>query len=383
MKRSILSPEELQKLKEHKYSVDNLSLTEPYLQTFWCWVISLVPLWVAPNLITIVGLCINVATTLVLVFCCPTATERAPWWATGGAAIGLFLYQTLDAIDGKQARRTGTSGPLGELFDHGCDSASTVFVSLCACCSVRLGLFQGWLIFQCLMASTLFYSAHWQTYVSGTMQFSWIDVTEGQFVVMAVMLVSAAEDVIGLDIWHSQLPGAPAGTTVLNVYLVLGVAMALNHMRTTLPLCVVSRREDGRTIAGTSVFSPLAPLLVLLLSAVALATLAQDELFSGNPILYCLLMGLIGSKITNRLIVAHMCKGPVQQLDSSMAALLAMGGNQLLGNIVRERTMLLFALVYVTFDLLWYCAGVCSQICQDFKINTFSIPYSKQDNKKK
>ena len=27
-------------------------------------------------------------------------------------------------------RRTGTAGPLGELFDHGCDSASTVFVRL-------------------------------------------------------------------------------------------------------------------------------------------------------------------------------------------------------------------------------------------------------------
>lgn len=33
--------------------------------------------------------------------------------------IGLFVYQSLDAIDGKQARRTGMSGPLGELFDHG------------------------------------------------------------------------------------------------------------------------------------------------------------------------------------------------------------------------------------------------------------------------
>jgi phosphatidylglycerophosphate synthase len=33
--------------------------------------------------------------------------------------IGLFIYQSLDAIDGKQARRTGQSGPLGELFDHG------------------------------------------------------------------------------------------------------------------------------------------------------------------------------------------------------------------------------------------------------------------------
>lgn len=28
----------------------------------------------------------------------------------------------MDAIDGKQARRTGTSSPLGEFFDHGCDA---------------------------------------------------------------------------------------------------------------------------------------------------------------------------------------------------------------------------------------------------------------------
>ena len=34
-------------------------------------------------------------------------------------AIGLFAYQSLDAIDGKQARRTGMAGPLGEMFDHG------------------------------------------------------------------------------------------------------------------------------------------------------------------------------------------------------------------------------------------------------------------------
>jgi hypothetical protein len=34
-------------------------------------------------------------------------------------AIGLFAYQSFDAIDGKQARRTGMAGPLGEMFDHG------------------------------------------------------------------------------------------------------------------------------------------------------------------------------------------------------------------------------------------------------------------------
>ena len=67
---------------------------------------------------------------------------------TFSAALGLFIYQTLDAIDGKQARRTKTSSPLGELFDHGCDSLSTVFVSIASCCAVRLGTYPGWMLFQ-------------------------------------------------------------------------------------------------------------------------------------------------------------------------------------------------------------------------------------------
>lgn len=41
------------------------------------------------------------------------------------SAVGLFIYQSLDAIDGKQARRTNSSSALGELFDHGCDAVST------------------------------------------------------------------------------------------------------------------------------------------------------------------------------------------------------------------------------------------------------------------
>lgn len=50
---------------------------------------------------------------------------QAPLWAYLLCAVGLFVYQSLDAIDGKQARRTNNSSPLGELFDHGCDSLST------------------------------------------------------------------------------------------------------------------------------------------------------------------------------------------------------------------------------------------------------------------
>ena len=52
---------------------------------------------------------------------------------------------------------------------------------------------------------SLFYCAHWQTYVSGTLQFGYIDVTEGQIVVMGVMLISSLEDFLDIDIWMSSV----------------------------------------------------------------------------------------------------------------------------------------------------------------------------------
>ncbi|TRY64970.1 hypothetical protein DNTS_024645 [Danionella cerebrum] len=120
-----LSRQQLRRLDEHRYSSDGRSLLEPIMQWYWCWLVSKVPLWMAPNLITIVGLATNIISTLILVYYCPTATEQAPTWVYMACALGLFIYQSLDAIDGKQARRTNSSTPLGELFDHGCDSLST------------------------------------------------------------------------------------------------------------------------------------------------------------------------------------------------------------------------------------------------------------------
>lgn len=49
-------------------------------------------------------------------------TTPIPNWFWLMAAVNIFLAYTLDGIDGKQARRIGLSGPLGELFDHGLDS---------------------------------------------------------------------------------------------------------------------------------------------------------------------------------------------------------------------------------------------------------------------
>lgn len=71
-----LSHPQLKRLEEHRYSSAGRSLLEPSMQPYWEGLVARVPTWIAPNLITIVGLATNILTTLVLVYYCPTATEQ-------------------------------------------------------------------------------------------------------------------------------------------------------------------------------------------------------------------------------------------------------------------------------------------------------------------
>lgn len=49
-----------------------------------------------------------------------------PAWFSVGLGVAYYLYMVCDNCDGKQARRTGTSSPLGMLLDHGMDSVTAV-----------------------------------------------------------------------------------------------------------------------------------------------------------------------------------------------------------------------------------------------------------------
>lgn len=372
---NILTDKELRKLREHVYSSSCASLLDPLMQKYWNWFVTLVPLWMAPNLITMAGLIVNILTSLVLVLYCPTATEMAPWWTTFSCALGLFIYQTLDAIDGKQARRTKTSSPLGELFDHGCDSVSTVFVSIASCCAVRLGLYPGWMLFQCLCASTLFYCAHWQTYVSGTLTFGTIDVTEGQIVVMAVMLLSSFESFFSLDIWSSSLYFFSLNQLTTIVGGVCGLYSLFKSDGTIDKIFTGGAGRNGATVAGTSVLSPAGPLFCLVIPAWVIAYKSDQNIFHGHPILYVLLFGMIGAKITNRLVVAHMCKGEITNRDASLLAPLLLILNQYFNTFIPETLLLYISLVWVSLDLVWYSSKVCLEICNYLEVSLFKIPY--------
>ncbi|XP_061941475.1 cholinephosphotransferase 1 isoform X3 [Apis cerana] len=415
-KEKLLSPGQLKRLSEHKYSCTTSSLLDGFLQPWWDWLVSKVPLWLAPNLITIVGLIVNIATTLVLVYYSPDAKTEAPRWACFLCALGLFIYQSLDAIDGKQARRTGTSTPLGELFDHGCDSISTVFIALSACIAVQLGYYPTWMFFQCFCAMTLFYCAHWQTYVSGSLRFGKIDVTEAQFTIIIIHLISA---IFGPKIWMMEIPyidgfmfkyligvmtvicavanlysifsviftggvgknGSTVAIPVLGVGTIsnyVAVLFYAGYIHVFLEFCKVFESggigKNGSTIAGTSVLSPIIPFSFVVVPAFIIYRKSAEHVYENHPALYILAFGMVAAKVTNRLVVAHMTKNEMEYLDSSLIGPAMLFLNQYFNFFIKEYYVLWLCFIWVTLDLLRYSSQICLEICDYMKIKLFRIP---------
>lgn len=51
-----LSPNELDNIVNYKYKTTELTFIDKIMTPFWNTIVKVIPLWVAPNLITIIGL---------------------------------------------------------------------------------------------------------------------------------------------------------------------------------------------------------------------------------------------------------------------------------------------------------------------------------------
>lgn len=97
--------EKLPNLKKYKYSgVDHSLLSRYVLKPFYTnVVIKCFPMSMAPNLITLTGFSFVVVNVLTLLWYNPTLDQDCPPWVYASWSLGLFLYQTFDAVDGSQA----------------------------------------------------------------------------------------------------------------------------------------------------------------------------------------------------------------------------------------------------------------------------------------
>lgn len=127
-------------LLAYKYAGEDKSYLYVHVLTpMNAWLIQFVPMWCAPNFMSLVGLfAIGSAYALTWLYSHDMRQPIPPWLCLY-SGLACFAYQTIDNLDGRQARRTGSSSPLGLLFDHGVDALNVTLAALLLMTVFQLG----------------------------------------------------------------------------------------------------------------------------------------------------------------------------------------------------------------------------------------------------
>ena len=109
-------------------------------------------------------------------------TYALPSWFCYLMGVSFFLYCVCDNTDGKQARRTGSSSPLGMLIDHGMDSITAVINTMLIQVMLQVG--NNFLcVFSMIAATQPFYFAIMEQYYTGELVLPEVNgIDEGSFV---------------------------------------------------------------------------------------------------------------------------------------------------------------------------------------------------------
>lgn len=213
--------DEIESAKKYKYNGKDDSICVKYfLRRYWDFLINYIPLNVAPNLITLIGFLFEVFSFFVSFIVSNKATQPLPCWACIMNGITLHIYQTLDNLDGRQARRTGSSSPLGQFFDHGCDAITGVFEMMKVVMSFEMGNTTGSYIFIMLMAIGFFLTS-WEEYIQHAFYLGYINGPD--------------EGLLFLSIVHI-LAGVIPGFNKLGTHVIVQILFVLSALSTILPI---------------------------------------------------------------------------------------------------------------------------------------------------
>lgn len=301
-------------LHRYKYSgVDNSYVSKYFLNPFWNRFVKIFPLWMPPNMITLTGFMFLMVSALLGYIYSPRLDSAPPRWVHFMHGLLLFLYQTFDAVDGKQARRTNSSSPLGELFDHGCDALACALEALAFGSTAMCGRATFWFW---VIAAIPFYGATWEHFFTNTLILPVVNgPTEG---LMLIYFCHFFTTFVGAEWWAQQFgksipflswvpffSGIPTYQAVLYIMVASGVipTVAFNVYNV---YHVVKARKGSMLLA----LAMLCPFIVLLGGVLVWDYLSPSDLIGNYPHLVVLGTGLAFGFLVGRMILSHLCDEP-------------------------------------------------------------------------
>ncbi|XP_068625149.1 ethanolaminephosphotransferase 1-like [Battus philenor] len=372
----------------YKYSaVDTSPLSNYVMHPFWNATVKFIPKSIAPNLLTFLGFMCVVAVAAM------TFWYDYDWFACGGrqghqyngqceipnyvftiGSVLIFLAYNLDGIDGKQARRLGVSGPLGEMFDHGLDSYIVFLIpfslfSIFGRDEFSVPLFRGYLILASVILN--FYVTHCEKYITRVLYLPW-----GYDVAMwAAVILFLVAGVFGPGCFKTFVFGEVTFAQALEL------AIHATGLFTTLPVSIYNvylsyRNRTGNSYSLSEAVRPLWSIC----SMVAVMTywgLRSHNVMESYPRAFLLLFGTLFSNIASRLIVAEM-SGQRCEMFNGLLWPLAAGVAASLYIPALEWLVLHSLLWGSIFAHIHYGTCVVRQMCTHFKVKCFVVPKTKR-----
>ncbi|GMI35022.1 hypothetical protein TeGR_g12277 [Tetraparma gracilis] len=348
-------------------------LTNPYL---YPWVLDHIPLWVAPNLITLAGLICTVVTNVIMMYYCPKLEGHAPTWAYWANGICFFLYQTLDAVDGKQARRTGSSGPLGLLFDHGCDAINTTVSSLTLLATIQMGP-TSWSFCFWGLGVLGFYAATWEEYYTGELSLPVINgPNEG---IVITCLIHIFTGIVGPDFWlteSSWFNGYLYNQIFFFFILAAGVCTIVSNILNVIK--AVKLDAEDKNFSLPVALTRMTPFIVFVSLALGWVIHSPNNIMQKHPQLVIWSIALLWSKLVTQLMVAHLCDEEYHPFGKTLSVFFVLALHAAYDvykqELVDEEFVLkeffaigLFAYAHLVVSLIWEVTGI-------LRIKCFSIP---------
>jgi phosphatidylglycerophosphate synthase len=376
-----ISKEGLEELDNYKYKGAGWTTLDKLMNPFWEWCDLLIPYRVAPNLITFIGFFFMGASYLMMLYYDRTLTQVIPTWVYFTSAFFQFIYQTLDAVDGKHARRTKSSSPLGQLFDHGCDSFSLSFLLLSISQSTRLGSGLSSLLYFNLI-QWIFYASNWAEHYTGELRTGVgnFGVTEGELIIIAAITIT------GIDADFLTTPIATViqkvglGDSVpqefINRFLFIDLKDLVIYTIEVGVFLILIVYAGGTIIRAKKPLKALSEFLPHTMNMLACIIWSQLPIFQDNVAWILLICGVIYSLITSRVIVCSLTKMdyPIIQLEYLVNLLTAVFLKYYYIDNPRACLIGLGVLtVYVALSSIFWARGCVNQITSYLGIYCFSI----------
>ncbi|KAA3676259.1 uncharacterized protein DEA37_0013220, partial [Paragonimus westermani] len=242
------------------------------------------------------------------------------------------------------------------------DSASLGYFSTIGLGRNPTVMFVEFFIFSCV-----FYFSQWQSYVTGVMCFD--GVTEA---ILACVLSCIISALFGVSIWQTKDPIFGLEINQIQfIIVVLGSLVLFSRFGHTIS--VGGSGKFGTTVANTSVLFPICPLLLVLGSAVLMATRSPSNIYHNHPCLFLLGFGAVMAKISQNLVIAHMTKSGIALFDSVMLGPFSLLVNLYFECPISEHFLLWLFVFWSTLDMLYFCIRVAIQVANFLNLYIFRV----------